>query len=116
VLVTGSTVLMAAPPVEAPVRFGVLDPRPGSEASRIGWSIVPAGLELRLRMSGLLWPEAAARIANSAVVTREGRGSGQVILFANPPAFRGSTRGTARLLLNALVYGPGLGTDVPIRP
>ncbi|HXI03512.1 MAG TPA: hypothetical protein VNI57_10085, partial [Candidatus Saccharimonadales bacterium] len=74
------------------------------------------GRELRLRMSGLLWPEAAERIANSAWVTREPRGEGQIILFATPPDVRGSTAGTARILANAMIYGPGLGASHPIVP
>jgi hypothetical protein len=115
-LVQGANVLLAGPPVEIAVRLGLVEARPGAAARRLGWSIVPAGHDLRLRMSGLLWPEAAARLANSAAVTREAKGNGQVILFANRPAFRGATRGTARLLLNALVYGPGLGAEAPIAP
>ena len=113
-----SRLLMAAGRVEAPVRVGVLRSSPGAEAARIGWSTVPAGHELRVRMSGLLWPEAAARLANSALVTRESKGAGQVILFASPPTFRGATRGAERLLMNALVYGPGVGARgaVPVSP
>jgi len=86
-----------------------------TEASRVGWCVLPAGTDLHLRMSGLLWPEATHRLANSAAVTRESLGRGQVILFASPPAFRGSTRGTLRLLLNAMVYGPGCGTAPRVR-
>jgi hypothetical protein len=67
-------------------------------------------------MSGLLWPEATRRLANSAYVTRESFGRGQIILFAHPPAFRATTRGAERLLLNAIVYGPGFGTRPPIIP
>ena len=33
-----------------------------------------------------------------------------VILFADDPGFRGWTLGTRRLLVNAILYGPGLGT------
>ena len=116
VLTRGSRVLMAAHPVETPVRFGVLEPEAGAEPRRFGWSVIPAGRDLRLRMSGLLWPEAAGRLANSAALTRERVGKGQVILFANSPTFRATTRGTARLLLNAMIYGPGLGASAPILP
>ncbi|MCL4177472.1 MAG: peptidase [Verrucomicrobia bacterium] len=87
-----------------------------SEGRRLGWCALPPGTSLRLRMSGLLWPEAAQRLANSAYVTRESYGRGQIILFANSPALRGASRGAERLLLNAVVYGPGLGTQPPIIP
>jgi hypothetical protein len=110
-------VLMAGDGVEAPIRFGALSADVSAAAPRrAGWGPVPAGQDLRLRMSGLLWPEAAARIANSAFVTRERRGNGQVILFATSPTFRGATGGTARVLLNAMVLGPGFGARHPIRP
>lgn len=102
---------------EAAVRLGVLEDAEGGEEPRtLGWATIPAGKELRLRLSGLLWPEAAQRIANSAYLTREPKGHGQVILFADEPAFRGAALGTNRLLLNALVYGPGLGADTPVEP
>jgi len=56
------------------------------------------------------------RIANSAFVTRERKSNGQVILFATSPTFRGATKGTARILMNAMIYGPGFGADHPIQP
>ena len=37
----------------------------------INWSDIPAGNDLNIRMSGLVWPEASARIANSAYLTQE---------------------------------------------
>ncbi|MFT5118865.1 MAG: hypothetical protein ACI9NY_002407 [Kiritimatiellia bacterium] len=79
-------------------------------STTIGWSTLPQGQELLVRMSGLLWPEAAQRIANSAYLTHEKAGSGQIILFSGQPNFRGAARGTNRLLLNAVVYGAGLGS------
>jgi hypothetical protein len=89
----------------------------GKEAPRrSAWAPLPAGQELRLRMSGLLWPEAADRLANSAYVTREAVGTGQVILFASSPTFRGSTKGTMRIMANALICGPGMGASAPIKP
>ena len=63
-----------------------------------------------LHLGGLLWPEAAGRIARTAWLTREGRGRGQLILFATDPCFRGYFWGTERLFLNAVLLGPGLGT------
>ena len=70
----------------------------------------------RLRLSGLLWPEAAARVADSAYVTSERVGSGQILLFASEPDFRGSYHGTRRLLINAVLLGPGCGTSQPLPP
>jgi hypothetical protein len=67
-----------------------------------------------LRVAGLLWPEARARLAHSAWLTVERRGHGQVLLFAAPPAFRGHHLATARLFANAVVLGPGLGARAPL--
>jgi hypothetical protein len=144
VLADRRSVLMAAEGVEAPIRYGYLTPasnpaesatkdtaaadakteaakkgeekKEKPEAPRIGWAALPPGTELHLRQSGLLWPEATHRIANTACVTREGFGRGQIILFATPPTFRAATRGPMRVFLNAVVYGPGLGASHPIRP
>ena len=66
-----------------------------------------------VRLSGLLWPEARTRIADSAYVTVERHGRGQVILFAADPSYRMWFAGLQRLLLNAVLLGPGLGTDPP---
>jgi hypothetical protein len=103
---------------EAPVRIGVFEATGdgAGDARRIGWSLLPAGEELRVRMSGLLWPEAVQRLANGAALTRERKGRGQIILFAVTPTFRASTLATERLLMNAIVYGPGLGARAPIEP
>ena len=62
-----------------------------------------------LHLGGLLWPEGAGRIAQTAYLTREASGRGQVILFAGDPNFRGYFWGTERLFLNAALLGPGLG-------
>jgi hypothetical protein len=70
--------------------------------------------EERLRLGGLLWPEARARMAESSYLTVERPGDGQVILFASQPAFRGYGRATARLLGNAVVVGPGVGASQPL--
>ena len=145
VLYTGSTILLA-PAGQAPVRLGVFQPTPpkpsasertpseptASEpkasaggpagapssptAPKLGWTIAPPNHELRLRMSGLLWPEAAERLANSAYLTRESLGNGQIILFAADPNFRAATLGSTRLFTNAAIYGPGAGANQPIKP
>jgi len=88
-LIRARDTLVAEPPVQVPARFAKLE---------------------QLHLGGLLWPEAAGRLAHTAYATREGAGRGQVILFLNEPEFRGWTLSTRRLLLNAVLYGPGLGT------
>jgi hypothetical protein len=67
----------------------------------------------KIRLSGLLWPEARERWANTAYCTRESMGKGQVILFADEPFFRAYFHGTRRLLENAILLGPGIGTSFP---
>ena len=67
-----------------------------------------------LRLSGLLWPEGRTRWQQTAFATREAMGNGQVILFADEPFFRAFFHGSGRLLINALLLGPGLGTRPPL--
>jgi hypothetical protein len=64
----------------------------------------------RLHLGGLLWPEAAARMARTAYATREGVGKGQVILFATNPVYRRWMKDTERMFMNAVLLGPGMGT------
>jgi hypothetical protein len=64
-----------------------------------------------LRIAGLLWPEARLRLAGTPYCTQESMGRGQVILFAGQPNFRAYFRGAERLLSNAILFGPGLGTS-----
>ncbi|WP_100657893.1 M14 family zinc carboxypeptidase [Alteromonas flava] len=104
-------VLMAADGVDSVVRVGVYVDAKTSEESLTSWYTQPNDTTTVVRMSGLLWPEAAQRIAHSAYVTREKAGKGQVILFSGQPNFRGATRGVNRILLNAIVFGPGFGTS-----
>jgi len=111
VLTSNAPLFMVKGGAEAVVRYGVMIENDEAEAKQIGWSTIPKGEDMYLRMSGLIWPEATQRIVNSAYLTRERKGKGQVIMFANKPNFRGATKGTARLLLNAIVYGPGLGAN-----
>lgn len=68
----------------------------------------------RLWISGLVWPEAVQRLQGGAWLTVEQHGKGQLILFAVSPAFRGYSHATARLLANAVVFGPGLGAQAPV--
>ena len=109
ILMTGGNSLAA-------LRIGELIPNKDSKARTINWSQIPSGYDLNVRMSGLVWPEASQRIANSAYLTREKVGKGQIILFSGEPNFRGSARGTNRLWLNAVIYGSGLGTNPLVNP
>jgi len=93
VLLDGDHAFMVRPPAQAPVRFATAD---------------------RLRLAGLLWPEARERLATTAYAAVEKLGAGQVILFAFSPCFRGYLKGTERLLANAVVYGPSLGAKPPL--
>jgi hypothetical protein len=62
----------------------------------------------KLRMSGLLWPEARDRWTASACVTRESKGKGQIIMFAADPNTRAYFWGTRKMFVNAILYGPGM--------
>ncbi len=87
--VLGPTAFLARDPVRTVARFAVPE---------------------SLHVGGLLWPEAAGRLALTACATRESLGRGQVILLAVDPYFRGYHHAAKRLLLNAALLGPGLGT------
>ena len=89
-------ILMTGGNSQAALRIGELIPNKDSDTKTINWSQVPSGYDLNVRMSGLVWPEASQRIANSAYLTREKVGKGQIILFSGEPNFRGSARGTNR--------------------
>jgi len=112
VLYANNPILMTGGNAEAPIRIGELIKNDEVEEARaLNWSQIPQGFDLNVRMSGLVWPEASQRIANSAYLTREKIGKGQVILFSGEPNFRGSTIGTNRIWLNAVIYGSGLGAS-----
>jgi hypothetical protein len=62
-----------------------------------------------LRLSGVLWPEAVERLSGSSYLIREAHGRGQFISFLGNPAYRAGFHGSARLLINAALLGPGMG-------
>ncbi len=90
VMVGNDSVMMSMHPTETPVRLVA---------------------EADLRLSGLLWPEARQRLANSSFASVERHGRGQVILFATNPTYRGWYPAMERLFLNAVFLGPGMGTS-----
>jgi hypothetical protein len=57
-------------------------------------------------LSGYVSKANLARLAGSASVAVAPVGSGRAILFADNPNFRGFWRGTERLFVNALFFGP----------
>lgn len=113
-LISNPPLLMSDDSSVAAVRMGTFVKNEKAKSRKLGWSTIPEGYDITVRMSGLLWPEAAQRIANSAYLTQESKGRGQLILFAGQPIFRGATKGTERLLMNAIVFGPGLGASQAI--
>lgn len=88
-LVFTSNVLLSRFPVQTPARFDKYE---------------------NIRLSGLVWQEARDRWQQTAYLTRESSGYGQIILFSSEPNFRGYFHSTERLLLNAILLGPGWGT------
>ena len=110
VLYSNYPILMTGGSSQAAIRIGeIIDSQDFEDTRYLNWSSIPSKTDINIRMSGLVWPEAAQRIANSAYLTRERLGLGQLILFSGEPNFRGSSLGTNRLWLNAVVYGAGLG-------
>jgi len=93
VLLSGSHALMAHYPVAVPARLADADD---------------------LRVSGLLWPEARERWGDTAYATVERVGSGQIVLFVADPFYRGGLEATGRMLLNAVLLGPGAGASQPV--
>jgi hypothetical protein len=57
-------------------------------------------------LSGHAWDESQARIPGSVFAWEERQGSGRVIAFSEDVNFRGHSRGSQRLFLNAVVLGP----------
>ncbi len=89
VMFYSSNAFLAKRPLEVPARFANAE---------------------KLRLSGLLWPEARGRWANTVYAAREGIGNGQMILFADQTNFRSYFYGSGRMLINAMLLGPGFGS------
>jgi hypothetical protein len=59
-------------------------------------------------LAGFTWPDNTERYLNGTVwAATERQGSGNVVMFADDILFRGFWRGPARLLTNAILFGPG---------
>ena len=65
-------------------------------------------------LSGYIGPQRLAEMDGQAAIIAERHGKGAVIRFANNPIFRGFWRGTERLWVNALYFGPVIrSTELP---
>lgn len=61
-----------------------------------------------LTLGGFVWPGDTERhLPGTVWAAVENRGRGTVVLFAGDPLFRAFWRGTARLVTNAILLGPG---------
>jgi hypothetical protein len=63
----------------------------------------------RLHRAGFIWPDTERLIRGTSLVIHEPLGSGNVVLFANEPMFRGWWRSLDKLVLNAILLGPAFG-------
>jgi hypothetical protein len=61
-------------------------------------------------MSGYVSEQRLAEMSGQPAVIAERHGKGLVVRFANDPIFRGYWRGTERLWVNSLYFGPLVGT------
>ena len=59
-----------------------------------------------LVISGLVWDDAKAQIANKAFLMYQPTGQGHVIAFAEDPNVRAFTEATELLFINAVLLGP----------
>ncbi len=61
-----------------------------------------------LTLAGFTWPNNTEKYLRGSIwAAVESQGRGKVILFADDPLFRAFWRGTARLVTNAILFGPG---------
>jgi hypothetical protein len=75
---------------------------------RAGEAVVRYAPEARLRLSGYLWPEVPARLAESVYLWTERVGRGRIIGFAGDPNFRDHFRGLLPLFANAVLMGASM--------
>lgn len=65
-------------------------------------------------MSGYIGAERLTEMANQPAIIAERQGKGLIVRFANNPLFRGFWRGTERLWVNSIYFGPLIrSTELP---
>jgi hypothetical protein len=60
-----------------------------------------------LVMSGIVWEESRAQLANKPYLMHQSMGQGQVVAFVEDPNYRAYTEATMLLFVNAVLLGPG---------
>ena len=76
--------------------------------SRRGANVAVFPAQGRLHRAGFIWPANTERfLRNTAYVIEEPIGGGHLVAFAGEPWFRGWWRALDKLVMNAIVLGPG---------
>lgn len=76
--------------------------------SRRGANVAVFPAQGKLHRAGFIWPDNTERLLrNTAYVIEEPIGSGHLVAFAGEPWFRGWWRALDKLVMNAIVLGPG---------
>ena len=81
-----------------------LKPSPNRYQTPLAFSAEPL-------LAGYASPDNLSLLAGSAAAVVDGKEKGPVILFGHDPVFRGYWRGTEKLLLNAVLFGPLMTID-----
>lgn len=77
-------------------------------ASETGFNVLKFPQE-NIRLAGYVWPDNTERlIGGTAAVVDEPVGRGHIILFSDEPGYRAWWHATTRMLMNAILYAPGL--------
>ncbi len=76
--------------------------------SRRGANVAVFPAQGKFHRAGFIWPDNTERLLrNTAYVIEEPIGSGHLVAFAGEPWFRGWWRALDKLVMNAIVLGPG---------
>jgi hypothetical protein len=94
---------------ERPRITAMLDGSSFLKLSKDGANVAVFPAEGKLLRAGFAFPDNTERLLrNSALLVHEPVGGGHVVLFNNEPMFRAWWHALDRMVLNALLLGPGL--------